>query len=141
MARPHDEFAGQPSQRQLRVGELVRKELSDILSRGQLVDPDLDRVIVTIPEVRMSPDLRWATVMVMPLGGENIDTILTALKRHTKYLRGQISRRVKMKYACDFRFVADTRFDDDDRINNLLATPLVKQDVEADEDNDNTDEQ
>ncbi|WP_068311132.1 30S ribosome-binding factor RbfA [Polycladidibacter hongkongensis] len=131
MAKPHDEFAGQPSQRQLRVGELVRKELSDILSRGQLADPDLDGVIITIPEVRMSPDLRWATVLVMPLGGGDIDRVLAGLKRSSKYLRGQVARRVTMKYSCDLRFVADTRFDDDDRINNLLANPIVQQDVDS----------
>ncbi|EEA95041.1 30S ribosome-binding factor RbfA [Pseudovibrio sp. JE062] len=128
MAKARDEFAGQPSQRQLRVGELVRKELSDILIRGQVSDPDLDGVIITVPEVRMSPDLRWADVLVMPMGGRDVEVVLEALKRNAKYLRGQVARRVTMKYTCDLRFVADTRFDDDDLITRLLHEPSIRKD-------------
>ncbi|MFS8183796.1 30S ribosome-binding factor RbfA [Pseudovibrio denitrificans] len=128
MAKARDEFAGQPSQRQLRVGELVRKELSDILTRGQVSDADLDGVIITVPEVRMSPDLRWADVLVMPMGGRDVEVVLEALKRNAKYLRGQVARRVTMKYTCDLRFVADTRFDDDDLITRLLHEPSIRKD-------------
>ncbi|QUS56001.1 30S ribosome-binding factor RbfA [Pseudovibrio brasiliensis] len=128
MAKARDEFAGQPSQRQLRVGELVRKELSDILTRGRVSDPDLDGVIITVPEVRMSPDLRWADVLVMPMGGRDVEVVLEALKRNAKYLRGQVARRVTMKYTCDLRFVADTRFDDDDLITRLLHEPSIRKD-------------
>lgn len=109
-----------PSQRQLRVGELVRKEMSDILSRGEMSDPVLERAFVTVPEVRMSPDLRNATVLVMPLGGENAEQVVEALNRSRKYFRGQVSRRMTMKFMPDLRFALDTRFDDDDRIGDLL---------------------
>lgn len=139
MAKARDEFAGQPSQRQLRVGELVRKELSDIFSRGQLSDPDLDGVILTVPEVRMTPDLRWATALVMPLGGANTDNVVKALNRSAKYFRGQISRRLTLKYMPDLRFVADTRFDDDDRISRLLQDPLVKRDLDSEDGSDTDD--
>ncbi|OKL44464.1 30S ribosome-binding factor RbfA [Pseudovibrio exalbescens] len=139
MAKARDEFAGQPSQRQLRVGELVRKELSDIFSRGQLSDPDLDGVILTVPEVRMTPDLRWATALVMPLGGANTDNVVKALNRSAKYFRGQISRRLTLKYMPDLRFVADTRFDDDDRISRLLQDPLVKRDLDNEDGSDTDD--
>lgn len=121
-----------PSQRQLRVGELVRKELSDILSRGELADPELDGVIVTVPEVRMTPDLRLASCLIMPLGGTDGEKIEKALNRCAKYLRGLVSRRMTMKYSPDLRFVLDTRFDDDDRIGSLLHTPIVAQDIDAD---------
>ena len=95
-----------PSQRQLRVGEIVRKELSEILTRGQLSDPDLDGVIITIPEVRMTPDLRLATCLIMPLGGQNGDKVVKALNRSAKYFRGQVSRRMTMKFMPDLRFIS-----------------------------------
>lgn len=117
-----------PSQRQLRVGEIVRKELSEILTRGQLSDPDLDGVIITIPEVRMTPDLRLATCLIMPLGGQNGDKVVKALNRSAKYFRGQVSRRMTMKFMPDLRFILDTRFDDDDRIGALLHSPDVRRD-------------
>lgn len=129
MARQHGQDARGPSQRQLRVGETVRKELSDILTRGEFSDPDLDGVIVTIPEVRMTPDLRLATCLVMPLGGKNADKVEQALNRSAKYLRGQVSRRLTMKYMPNLRFVLDTRFDDDDRIESLLHSPEVARDL------------
>jgi ribosome-binding factor A len=139
MARTTGEGAGMPSQRQLRVGEIVRKEMSDILSRGQLSDPDLDGVIITIPEVRMTPDLRLATCLIMPLGGQNGDKVVKALNRSAKYFRGQISRRMTMKYMPDLRFILDTRFDDDDRISVLLHAPDVKRDIEdGDEDSEDS---
>ncbi|MTH99721.1 30S ribosome-binding factor RbfA [Roseibium sp. RKSG952] len=124
-----------PSQRQLRVGETVRKELSDILTRGEVADPDLAGVIVTIPEVRMTPDLRLATCLFMPLGGGDSDKVGKALNRSAKYLRGLVSRRLTMKYMPDLRFVLDTRFDDDDRIDTLLHSPDVARDLDHGEDN------
>lgn len=129
MARQHGQGANGPSQRQLRVGELVRKELSDILTRGNLTDPDLDGVIVTIPEVRMTPDLRLASCLVMPLGGQDGPKVEKALNRSAKFLRGLVSRRLTMKYMPDLRFVLDTRFDDDDRIGSLLHSPDVARDL------------
>ncbi|MBA5776093.1 30S ribosome-binding factor RbfA [Stappia sp. F7233] len=132
MARTRGESAGQPSQRQLRVGELVRKELSDILSRGELSDPELAGTIITVPEVRMTPDLRLATCLVMPLGGQNAGRVVNALSRHTKFLRGQVSRRLTMKFSPDLRFILDTRFDDDDRIGRLLGSDTVRRDLDDD---------
>lgn len=133
MARQHGQDSRGPSQRQLRVSETVRKELSDILTRGRFSDPDLDGVIITIPEVRMTPDLRLATCLVMPLGGANAETVEKALNRSAKYLRGQVARRLTMKYTPDLRFVLDTRFDDDDRIETLLHSPEVTRDLNSDD--------
>ncbi|WP_417668359.1 30S ribosome-binding factor RbfA [Roseibium sp.] len=134
MARQHGHSPKGPSQRQLRVGELVRKELSDILTRGELADPDLEGVIVTVPEVRMTPDLRLASCLVMPLGGGDGEKITAALNRSAKYLRGLVARRMTMKYTPDVRFVLDTRFDDDDRIGSLLHSPEVARDLDHDDD-------
>lgn len=133
MARHQSNEGRAPSQRQLRVGELVRKELSDILTRGELADPDLEGVIVTVPEVRMTPDLRLANCLVMPLGGGEGDKVTKALNRSAKFLRGLVARRMTMKYTPDLRFVLDTRFDDDDRIGSLLHSPDVARDLDADE--------
>ncbi len=133
MARTRNETAGMPSQRQLRVGELVRKELSDILSRGELNDPELSGMIITVPEVRMTPDLRVATCLVMPLGGNKAEEAVKALSRHVKYLRGQVSRRLTLKYMPDLRFILDTRFDDDDRITRLLTSQEVSRDLDEDD--------
>ncbi|MEM6761908.1 MAG: 30S ribosome-binding factor RbfA [Pseudomonadota bacterium] len=122
------------SQRQLRVGELVRHALSDILMRGGTYDPDLDSQPITVPEVRMSPDLKIATVFVMPLGGKNADRIVKALARNAKPLRATLSRQIRqLKYMPDLRFRLDTRFDDDDRMRNALADPQVAKDVSADD--------
>ena len=134
MAKHHGHGAKGPSQRQLRVGETVRKELSDILTRGEFADPALEGVIITIPEVRMTPDLRLATCLVMPLGGGDGDKVAAALNKSAKYLRGQVSRRLTMKYMPDLRFILDTRFDDDDRIGSLLHSPDVARDLGEDED-------
>lgn len=134
MAKHHGHGAKGPSQRQLRVGETVRKELSDILTRGEFADPALEGVIITIPEVRMTPDLRLATCLVMPLGGGDGEKVAAALNKSAKYLRGQVSRRLTMKYMPDLRFILDTRFDDDDRIGSLLHSPDVARDLGADED-------
>ncbi|MCW1841548.1 30S ribosome-binding factor RbfA [Prosthecomicrobium hirschii] len=128
---PHNPTPAGPSQRQLRVGEIVRHALSDILSRGAIADPDLDGVIITVPEVRMSPDLKQATVLVMPLGGRDADRVLAGLERSRKWLRGQIARRVDLRFAPEIRFRLDTRYDDDDQINALLRTPEVRQDIEG----------
>ncbi|MEJ8475124.1 30S ribosome-binding factor RbfA [Roseibium algae] len=133
MARPQGQGGKGPTQRQLRVGELVRKELSEILTRGELADPDLEGVIVTIPEVRMAPDLRLATCLFMPLGGGDAKKVETALNRSAKHLRGLVSRRMTMKYSSDLRFVLDTRYDDDDRIETLLQSPVVSRDLDADD--------
>lgn len=131
MANHHGHGAKGPSQRQLRVGETVRKELSDILTRGEFQDPALEGTIITVPEVRMTPDLRLATCLVMPLGGGDGEKVVVALNKSAKYLRGQVSRRLTMKYMPDLRFVLDTRFDDDDRIGSLLQSGTVARDLDA----------
>jgi ribosome-binding factor A len=120
-----------PSQRQLRVGELVRHAVSEILSRGEIADPDLDGVFITVPEVRMTPDLKQATVLVMPLGGMNQERVIAGLERSRKWLRGQVARRINLKFAPDLRFRIDTRFEDDDRIRQMLDAPEVKKDLDG----------
>ncbi|RIK96248.1 MAG: 30S ribosome-binding factor RbfA [Proteobacteria bacterium] len=122
------------SQRQLRVGELVRHAVAAILTEGGVHDPDLEGRLVTVPEVRMSPDLRLATVYVLPLGGEGTDTVLAALNRNKRYLRGAIAHRVNLKFAPDIRFRADERFEEAERIETLLRTPQVQRDLEQDSD-------
>jgi len=124
-----DSSRGSPSQRVLRVGELIRHALADMLTRGEVHDPILETHMITVPEVRMSPDLRQATVYVMPLGGRDMEKVLAALERNKKYLRGEIARRVNLKFAPDIRFRADERFDEAERIEKLLRTPEVQRDL------------
>ncbi|GGK33246.1 30S ribosome-binding factor RbfA [Salinarimonas ramus] len=124
------ETAG-PSQRQQRVAELVRHALSDVLTRGDLTDPVLTTHVVTIPEVRMSPDLKLATAYVMPLGGRDEKAVLDALDRSKKLLRGEVARRVNLKFAPDLRFRRDESFDEAARIDALLRSETVRRDVEA----------
>jgi ribosome-binding factor A len=121
------------SQRQLRVGELIRHALADILQRGDVHDADLQGVVVTVPEVRMSPDLQLATAYVMPLGGMKADAVLAALARHTRYLRGEIAHRVNLRLAPELRFRLDTSFEEGGHIDALLRSPGVKRDLEDDE--------
>jgi ribosome-binding factor A len=120
------------SQRQLRVGELVRHAIADILSQGSVHDPDLEGHIITVPEVRMSPDLKLATVYVMPLGGRDSAKVIEALARNKKFLRGEVARRVNLKFAPDIRFRVDERFDEAERIEKLLRTPAVQRDLAED---------
>jgi ribosome-binding factor A len=117
------------SQRQLRVGELIRHELAAMLSRGDIHDPVIEAHMVTIPEVHMSPDLRLATIYVMPLGGRDEQAVIAALDRNKRYVRGEIARRVNLKFAPDIRFRIDERFDEAERIAKLLQTPEVKRDL------------
>ena len=122
------------SQRQLRVGETVRHALADILAQGGIHDPDLDGHIVTVPEVRMSPDLKLATIYVMPLGGRDIEIVVAALERNKKFVRGELARRVNLKFAPDVRFRVDERFDEAERIEKLLRTPAVLRDLTTESD-------
>jgi ribosome-binding factor A len=124
--------AAGPSQRALRVGELIRHELAAILSRGEVHDPVLEGHLITVPEVRMAPDLRLATAYIMPLGGRDADEVIAALDRNKRYLRGEIAHRVNLKFAPDIRFRIDDRFDEAERIAKLLATPAVKRDLDSD---------
>jgi ribosome-binding factor A len=116
----------------LRVGETVRHAIADILSHGSVHDPELEGHIITVPEVRMSPDLKLATVYVMPLGGRDTDVVIAALERNKKFLRGEVARRVNLKFAPDVRFRVDERFDEAERIEKLLRTPAVQRDIASD---------
>ncbi len=128
MSRIHQQ-GGEPSQRMLRVGEVIRHALSDLLSRGAINDPVLEGHVVTVPDVRMSPDLKLATAYVMPLGGRDVAAVLEALERHRKFLRSEIAHRVTMKFAPDLRFKVDRSFDYGAKIDALLDRPEVKRDL------------
>ena len=119
-----------PSQRQLRVAELVKHALAQMLSRGEIHDDVLTAHVITVPEVRMSPDLKLATVYVMPLGGKDVDRVIEALDRHKRFIRGEISHAVNLKFAPDIRFMADDTFDEASRIDALLASEKVRRDVD-----------
>jgi len=121
-----------PSQRQLRVGELIRHALSDLLSRGDIHDDVLAGSVITIPEVRCSPDLRNATVFVMPLGGRNTDAVIAALQKNAKFIRSVVARSVNLKYAPQLSFKADGSFDEAERVDKLLRSPTVRRDLEGD---------
>lgn len=120
------------SQRQLRVGELIRRTLSDVLMRGDVHDPDLSGVSVTVSEVRMSPDLRIATVFVLPLGGANTQVVIKALARSAHELRRSVNKNVKLKFSPELRFLADQSFDRMDQTRTMLGEERVKRDLDAD---------
>src|SRR5215468_9198065 len=121
-----------PTQRSLRAAELVRHALAEILARAEVHDPVIQTHLITVPEVRMSPDLRIATVYVVPLGGEDAAAVLAALDRNKRYLRGEVARRVNLKFAPEIRFRIDERFDEAERIDRLLRTPQVRRDLDND---------
>jgi ribosome-binding factor A len=122
--------ASGPTQRQLRVAELIRHSMAEMLARGDIHDDVLEEHVVTIPEVRMSPDLKLATVYLMPLGGGDRQPVLEAFNRHKRYIRGEIAHKINLKFAPDIRFSIDETFDEADRIDRLLASPEVKRDLE-----------
>ena len=136
MPRHHqrDHSASGPSQRQLRVGELIRHALAEMLSRGEIHDPTIEAHMITVPEVRMTADLRLATVYVMPLGGKGEKEVVAALERNKKFLRTELAHRVNLKFAPDIRFRADERFDEAERIEKILRTPEVQRDLDKDDD-------
>jgi ribosome-binding factor A len=118
------------------VGELVRHTLSDLLARGEVHDPVIEGHPITIPEVRMTADLRLATIYAMPLGGYDAEAVLAALNRNRRFLRGEIARRINLKFAPDIRFALDDRFDEAERIEKLLRTPAVQRDLGSKRDDD-----
>jgi ribosome-binding factor A len=124
------------SQRQLRVGELVRHALADLLMRGEVHDPVIEGHLITIPEVRMTADLRLATVYVMPLAGRDTDEVIAAFERNKKFLRGEVAHQINLKFAPDLRFRVDDRFEEAARIDKLLRSPEVKRDLDKDEPGD-----
>lgn len=129
MSRVHRQKGGEPSQRMLRVAELIRRTMAELLVRSAMGDPVLESKPITIPEVRMSPDLKLATIFVMPLGGNSIADVLAALDRHKKVLRGEIARRIGLRFAPHIRFKADQSFEYSAKIDALLELPEVKRDL------------
>ncbi len=126
--------SGSPTQRQLRVGEVIRRALSEILSRGELHDPDLAHVSVTVAEVRVSPDLKQATAYVLPLGGVNTAEVVRALGRNRVELRRLVTDRIDLRFSPELAFQPDTRFDQMDRTRELLRSPEVRRDIDDFED-------
>jgi ribosome-binding factor A len=124
---------GAPSHRNERVAEQIRHALSEILARGEVDDPVLSRRLVTVANVRMSPDLKLATVAFLPLGGREAPQTLAALQAHKKSLRALVARRVNLKYAPDLRFVVDESFDVQAQMDALLRSPRVARDLKTED--------
>ncbi|HEY8573445.1 30S ribosome-binding factor RbfA [Phenylobacterium sp.] len=136
MKRPSHPGRGQPagpSQRQLRAGELMRHSLVEILREEDITDPALEGVSVTVTEVRMSPDLRHATVFVEPLGGGHASEVVAGLNRHAKFLRGRLGRSIDMKFTPELKFLHDESFNEAARMSRLFDDPRVRQDLHPDE--------
>lgn len=128
-----------PSQRQLRVGELIRHRLSEVLLRGDVHDPDLNRHSITVGEVRTSPDLKVATAYVLPLGGGHADEALAALRRNKGELRHLVAKGMALKFAPELRFAIDETFDRLDDTRRMFADERVRRDVDHDDDDDRAD--
>ena len=135
----HTSAQSGPSQRQLRVGETIRRTLSEVLARGDVHDPDLGAMSITVSEVRISPDLRVATAFVMPLGGGARDAAIAALKRNRGTLRHHVSKGLALRSAPDLRFVLDESFDRMDDMRRLLADKTVQRDITTSDADDDTD--
>jgi len=136
MAKSRFDTGGGPSQRQLRVGELIRRTLSSVLSQGDIHDPDLNRMSITVGEVRTSPDLKVATAYVLPLGGDGREEALEALRRNRHELRRAVSRELTLKFSPELRFRIDETFDRMDETRRLLDQQSVRQDLGDDADHD-----
>ncbi len=135
MSRSHHK-GGEPSQRMLRVAELIRHAAAELLTRGAIDDPVLASHVVTVPSVKMSPDLKLATIYVMPLGGKDVAPVVAALERHRKFMRGEIAHMINMKFAPEIRFRIDESFENAAKIDALLARPEVRRDVDRDDGGD-----
>ncbi len=120
-----------PSQRQWKVGELIRHALAEIFARGEIVDDVLERHSLTVPEVRMTPDLKLATAYVMTLGGGEAEEAVAHLDKHKRFLRGLLAKRVNLKFMPELRFKVDTSFEASARIDALLASPKVVRDLDS----------
>ena len=127
--KPTKPAAAGPSQRMLRVAEMIRHKLSEMLSRGEIHDDTLAQYVVTVPEVRITADLKIATVYVMPLGGVGGQEVVTALARNKRFIRGEVAHAINLKYAPDLRFRFDETFDEAARIDALLDSPKVRADT------------
>jgi ribosome-binding factor A len=128
---PRAASAKAPSQRQLKVGELIRHALAEIFARGEIVDEVLSRYSLTVSEVRMSPDLKLATAFVLPLGGAGAEDVVGHLEQHKRFLRGELARRVSLRFVPELRFKTDTSFASSQRIDELLASPKVSRDLDS----------
>jgi ribosome-binding factor A len=122
-----------PNQRMLRVGELVRHALANVLARGEIDDPLLEGKVITVPEVRMSNDLKLANAYVVPLGGEGAEEVVAALNRHHRFIRGRIAPELDLKFAPDIRFFVDNTFDEFGKIDALLRSERVQRDLAKDD--------
>ena len=129
-----------PSQRQLRVGEMLRHALADVLRDNDIRDPELGGVSVTITQVKPSPDMRYATVFCEPLGGQNAKAIIAALNRHKGFLRGEMGHRISTKFTPDLRFVEDESFAEAQKIETILKSPAVQRDLTATDENEDSDD-
>lgn len=129
MSRAHQN-GGEPSQRMLRVAELIRHSMADMLNRHEVTDPILETQVVTVPKVKMSPDLKLATIYVMPLGSKDTAAVIEALERHKKFLRGEVSRRINLKFSPEIRFKVDESFENSAKIDALLSSEKVRRDLE-----------
>lgn len=123
-----------PTQRMLRVGELVRHALSNVLARGEIEDTLLEGKVITVPEVRMTQDLKLANAYIMPLGGEGAEEVVEALNRHHRFIRGRIAPELDLKFAPDLRFFVDNTFDEFGKIDALLRSDRVQRDLNKDDD-------
>ncbi|MBV9904406.1 MAG: 30S ribosome-binding factor RbfA [Alphaproteobacteria bacterium] len=138
--RGHDRGQTQgPTQRQLRVGEMLRHALADVLRRGDIRDPDLAGVSVTITQVKPSPDMRHATVFCEPLGGKNAKQVIAALNKHKGFLRGELGHSITMKFTPDLRFVEDESFAEAEKIETILKSSRVQQDLAQPDSDDDSD--
>jgi len=125
-----DNKSAGPSQRMLRVGELVRHALAAMFARGEIEDDALRGAVITVPEVRMTPDLKIANAYIMPLGGLHAEEIVAALNRHRKFVRGRVAPQINMKYAPEVRFYVDDTFEEASRIDSLLRSDKVQRDLD-----------
>ncbi|MGJ8627019.1 MAG: 30S ribosome-binding factor RbfA [Sulfitobacter sp.] len=134
MAKNNNHEGSGPTQRQLRVGETIRRALSEVLARGDVHDPDLNRMSITVGEVRTSSDLKIATAYVLPLGGQGQDEVLKLLSRNKGELRRMVSKKLTLKFAPDLRFQLDHTFDQMDETRRMLAQDVVRRDADAPDD-------
>lgn len=132
MANSRPQSSSAPSQRQLRVAEVIRRAMANVFARGDVHDPDLAHVSVTVSEVRCSPDLRNATVFVLPLGGVNTEVVMAALNRNRGEIRRQVTKQIELKYSPMLSFLPDESFDRMDRTRDLLNSPEVRRDLDED---------
>jgi ribosome-binding factor A len=140
-SRKSDHRPTGPSQRMLRVGELVRHALAGLFTRGEIEDDALAGKVITVPEVRMSPDLKLATAYIMPLGGEGAAEVVAALNRHQRFIRGRIAPELDLKYAPEVRFHVDETFEEYGKIDALLRSDRVQRDLHGDDEDDDDEQQ